>query len=89
MGNMNDDDIMMIEFAYAADLIANGVCPICEDALDVFASKWDNDRRWNGGNALQNAASRSKWAKLVGPVAADGTHHASCLASLDDDDGWW
>lgn len=78
---LNDADIETAEWHAAGDMVANGICLLCEDALDVWNKRFDNDRRWSGGNTLQNRANRAKWAKLLGPVApwGGGTYHKYCL----------
>lgn len=59
----NDADMLTLEFEEAARNVANGVCVICDEALDPTAPKWASYYANRHETAEQVAAS-------IGPVSA-------------------
>lgn len=81
----NDVDLEMADLERAGDLIAAGICPACEDALNPLHPKWAGKvwpptRCKDGGVRPTTAA---EYAAAVGPLDETGTFHAECVA--DDD----
>lgn len=70
---MNDVDLEMVELAAAGTDIANGVCPICDEALNPLDPKWAGD--YGEHYTAENAAA------AVGPAHPTLPYHANCLRS--------
>jgi hypothetical protein len=69
-----DADIEMAELAEMGNMIANGVCPLCEEALDPTHPKWANEV-WYHDRTL----TAQDVAAMVGPVDSSGAYHVFCL----------
>lgn len=74
----NDADLLTLEFAEAARNVANGVCVICDEALDPTAPKWASYYNGRHETAEQVAAS-------IGPISAEyPDRHERCTRDLWD-----
>ncbi len=71
---MNDADIEMAELAEMGNMIAAGVCPICEEALDPTHPKWASEVWYHNPSLTAQDAS-----SMVGPVDPSGSYHVACL----------
>jgi hypothetical protein len=69
-----DADIEMAELAEQGDMIANGVCPICEEALDPLAYAAKHPRAYTNPRYTAEMA-----AACVGPVDEQMHCHVLCL----------
>jgi len=77
-----DADIEMMELAEQGNMIAAGVCPICEDALDPIAFQKLHPESYRSERYTAEIA-----ADCVGPVHPTfPQYHKRCYDDLVDDD---
>lgn len=73
-----DADLEMLELEDAGRDAANGVCSICEDALDPTAPRWAN-HQWPVWSKLGRRLTAEEMADMVGPVHPDLPYHVQCM----------
>lgn len=74
MTYFTDADIEMHELAEAARDAANGVCSICDEALDPHHKKWSKP----GADLIDKATADSILA-CYGPKHPDLPYHTRCM----------
>jgi hypothetical protein len=67
----NDADMLTLDMQGAAQDAENGVCSLCDEALDPFAPQWANDYN-------ERYTAQGVW-DCYGPKHPDLPYHASCL----------
>lgn len=91
-----DADIEMAELAEAGNMIAAGVCPMCECPLDPTHPKWagqfDTHRVLRDGKVTTEPWSPEQEADMVGPAVKDPSFHDRCMADAmrehEEDQRW-
>lgn len=72
--DMTDADFDTLAFNDAARDAANGVCNICDEALDPFNPKWAGS--WSERNTPESVAA------AYGPPMADMPYHTRCFRDM-------
>lgn len=68
---MNDADLEMMELAEAGSMAADGVCSICEEALDPLLPKW-------AASYTSPRYTAVIAAECVGPIHPQLPYHQYC-----------
>lgn len=91
MSFLNDADLDMLALVEAGNLLAKGICCICEEPLDALDPRWDDlEIRVQRGRDLvtirigDDTVERSRYAQILGPSTRLDGFHDACLDGDDD-----
>ena len=84
-----DADIEMAEAYATGQLVANGVCVVCEDVLDPMNPRW-TDSELLDQNAWPNRSLklddpteiRKRYREMLGPISDLGDRHVNCEGNI-------
>jgi hypothetical protein len=84
--DMTDADFELLDLEAAAEAAANGVCSICEDALNPLEPRWAKTTwpRTRTGDGSYRETTAEEMVAQVGPVHPQLPYHVWCLEGEND-----
>lgn len=85
---MNDADLDMLACIEAGNLVAKGICAICEEPVNPLDPRWDDMtiRVWRDGELVtvrlaDDPTERARYASILGTSSVLDGFHDVCIES--------